>query len=397
MNVVVVGANYGDCGKGRTVDFLAQMLKINQDKQLINVRFSGSNNAAHTVWHNGKSFVFHLLGAASFRGLPTYLSQHVVVDFVALEAEINEFEKITGQKPLVYVDPRCRVNLPYDVMKNRIKEILKGADKHGSTGNGLNETIDRHQSFPLLAGTFEFALSMLILTQNQFQRFVETELKNIELEHQHKDFIEFLCEKNSVSFIFEKIKNIINNHPQIICNTPELKNYNCIFEGSQGLALDEYSKFFPHVTRTRTGTTNVIDLCREHDIVIDNVYYVSRPYFSRHGADKYFEEFDRISDVYNIVDETNIPNDWQDDLKFGILNVTEMDERINDDFKVIKNLFPNVNKQMIFTCMDQCGGGSGIYIRNGRLYQTSDLINSLNLYYGFSDIKPIFFDNKENI
>lgn len=397
MNSVVIGANYGDCGKGRTVDFLAQTLKINQDKQLINVRFSGSNNAAHTVWHNGKSFVFHLLGAASFRGLPTYLSQHVVVDFVALEAEINEFEKITGQKPLVYVDPRCRVNLPYDVMKNRIKEILKGADKHGSTGNGLNETIDRNQNFPILAGTFEFALSMLILTQDQFQRFVETDLKNIELEHQHKDFIEFLCEKNSVSFIFEKIKNIINNHPQIICNTPELKNYNCIFEGSQGLALDEYSKFFPHVTRTRTGTTHVIDLCREHDIVIDNVYYVSRPYFSRHGADKYFEEFDRISDVYNIVDETNIPNDWQDDLKFGILNVTEMDERINDDFKVIKNLFPNVNKQMIFTCMDQCGGGSGIYIRNGRLYQTSDLINSLNLYYGFSDIKPIFFDNKENI
>lgn len=397
MNVVVVGANYGDCGKGRTVDFLAQTLKINQDKQLINVRFSGSNNAAHTVWHNGKSFVFHLLGAASFRGLPTYLSQHVVVDFVALEAEINEFEKITGQKPLVYVDPRCRVNLPYDVMKNRIKEILKGADKHGSTGNGLNETIDRNQNFPILAGTFEFALSMLILTQNQFQQFVETDLKNIELEHQHKDFIEFLCEKNSVSFIFEKIKNIINNHPQIICNTPELKNYNCIFEGSQGLALDEYSKFFPHVTRTRTGTTNVIDLCREHDIVIDNVYYVSRPYFSRHGADKYFEEFDRISDVYNIVDETNIPNEWQDGLKFGILNVTEMDERINDDFKVIKNLFPNVNKQMIFTCMDQCGGGSGIYIRNGRLYQTSDLINSLNLYYGFSDIKPIFFHNKENV
>lgn len=397
MNSVVIGANYGDEGKGRTVDFLAQMLKINQDKQLINVRFSGSNNAAHTVWHNGKSFVFHLLGAASFRGLPTYLSQHVVVDFVALEAEINEFEKITGQKPLVYVDPRCRVNLPYDVMKNRIKEILKGADKHGSTGNGLNETIDRNQNFPILAGTFEFALSMLILTQNQFQRFVETDLKNIELEHQHKDFIEFLCEKNSVSFIFEKIKNIINNHPQIICNTPELKNYNCIFEGSQGLALDEYSKFFPHVTRTRTGTTNVIDLCREHDIVIDNVYYVSRPYFSRHGADKYFEEFDRISDVYNIVDETNIPNEWQDGLKFGILNVTEMDERINDDFKIIKNLFPNVNKQMIFTCMDQCGGGSGIYIRNGRLYQTSDLINSLNLYYRFSDIKPIFFHNKENV
>ena len=165
MNVVVIGANYGDCGKGRTVDFLAKAFWGIEDKPSLNVRFSGSNNAAHTVWKNGKSFVFHMIGAASFYGMPTYLSQHVVVDFVALAKEIAEFEKIAGFKPVVYVDPRCRVNLPYDVMKNRIKEIMKGADKHGSTGNGLNETIDRHMSYPITAGMFEISKSMLQLTQ----------------------------------------------------------------------------------------------------------------------------------------------------------------------------------------------------------------------------------------
>ena len=94
MNVVVIGANYGDEGKGRTVDFLAKAFWGIEDKPSLNVRFSGSNNAAHTVWKNGKSFVFHIIGAASFYGMPTYLSQHVVVDFVALAKEIAEFEKI---------------------------------------------------------------------------------------------------------------------------------------------------------------------------------------------------------------------------------------------------------------------------------------------------------------
>lgn len=399
MNSVVIGANYGDEGKGRTVDFLAKQLANKDDKLSLNVRFSGSNNAAHTVWKDGKSFVFHIIGAASFHGIPTYLSQHVVVDFVALEKELIEFEKLTGLKATVYVDPRCRVNLPYDVMKNRIKEIIKGADKHGSTGNGLNETIDRHQKYPLVAGPFELSGAMVHLTQNDFVRFINKNTKDIDLGH-HKNFVEFLSDKNSVPFIFDKIRNIIAEHDNILCVTPILKNYNCIFEGSQGLALDEYSKFFPHVTRTRTGTTNVLDLCREHDIVIDDVYYVTRTYFSRHGADKYFDDFHGIHDHYNIVDETNVPNEWQDVLRFGILNITEMEDRIHDDFKVLQYQCPQVKQYRVFTCLDQNIGGAGLYLRSNQLYSSSDFEKSIRNLYSIGKLKNvgvIFFSNKENV
>lgn len=399
MNVVVIGANYGDEGKGRTVDFLAKAFWGIEDKPSLNVRFSGSNNAAHTVWKNGKSFVFHMIGAASFYGMPTYLSQHVVVDFVALAKEIAEFEKIAGFKPVVYVDPRCRVNLPYDVMKNRIKEIMKGGDKHGSTGNGLNETIDRHMSYPITAGMFEISKSMLQLTQSSFVRYVKKNLKDTDVGP-HKDFIDFLLHESSIEFIYDKVKNIIDEHGQILVVRPDLKNYNCVFEGSQGLALDEYSKFFPHVTRTRTGTTNVIDLCREHEIEIDAVYYVSRTYFSRHGADKYFEEFPAIADHYNIVDETNVPNEWQDGLKFGILNLTEMEERIHADFKVLQYQCPKIKQYRVFTCLDQNIGGAGLYIMNNRLHSSSDFEKSITNVYSIGKLKGInlmFFSNKENV
>ena len=399
MNSVVIGANFGDEGKGRVVDFLAKQYTKNTDKPSLNIRFSGSNNAAHTVWKDGKSFVFHMIGAASFQGIPTYLSQHVVVDFVALEKEINAFKELTGFKPVVYVDPRCRVNLPYDVMKNRVKEIMKGDDKHGSTGNGLNETIDRHQLFPITAVTFELSKQMIQLTQRSFEHYVNKNLKDTDVG-QHKDFIDFLCHESSIQFIFDKIKNIIDDNGQILVVSPGLKNYNCIFEGSQGLALDEYSKFFPHVTRTRTGTTNIIDLCREHDITIDSVYYVSRTYFSRHGADKYFEEFPSITDHYDIVDQTNVPNEWQDDLKFGILNLTEMEDRIYDDFKILQYQCPKVKQYRVFTCLDQNIGGAGLYIMNNRLYSSSDFDKSMQNVYSIGKLKGInlmFFSNKENV
>jgi len=81
-NHVVIDANYGDSGKGRVVDNIS---KYCLDPNPLVVRFSGSNNAGHTVYLNENlSNVFHLLGSGSFRNIPTYLYKHVSVDIVSL-------------------------------------------------------------------------------------------------------------------------------------------------------------------------------------------------------------------------------------------------------------------------------------------------------------------------
>lgn len=397
-NIVVIGANFGDETKGKSVDFFA---KQSTPENTLNIRFSGSNNAGHTVWCNGKSFVFHLLGAASFRKVPTYLSQHVVVDFVSLYKEMESFFHLTGYRPTVYVDPRCRVNLPYDVMINRVKELIRGDGKHGSTGNGLNETIDRHQKYPLVAGQFLESYKQLELIRENFIAELKNLVQgitNINLDEADKKFINKLLSEDCYS-IFSNIRDAID-WLNLYVETPKLSDFNCIFEGSQGLALDEYSKYFPHVTRSRTGTTNVIDICREHNIVVDDVYYVSRPYLSRHGADKFFEECTNIDTYFKIVDPTNINNRWQDSLKFALLDIDEMENRISSDFNVLKHLYPYANQHRIFSCMDQCIDGKGAYLRHGDLYQPDDLKRSLKMLYSLrklSSTQIIFFDNKENV
>lgn len=400
MNTLVIGANYGDEGKGRTVDYLAkELLKGEQTKQIINVRFSGSNNAAHTVWKDGKSFVFHLLGAASFNDIPTYLGPDVVIDVVALDNELAKFKLLTGKDAYVYVDPRCRVNLPYDVMLNRVKELDRGVSKHGSTGNGLNETIDRNKTFPINVAMFNYSYHLIELARHEFKHSM-AEYDLTKFNKEHIDFINFLLTNESSQYIFNKVRQIIDNNKSIIAITPPLHIYNCIFEGSQGLALDEYSEYYPHVTRTRTGSHNAIDICREHNIEIDEAYYISRTYFTRHGADPSFKEFSGIHDHFNIVDETNIPNEWQDSLRFGILDIDDMEKRVGADFKLLQSQFAKVKQTRVFTCLDQNkGNGAGLYIRDCSMYQSDDMKHSLELLYSlrkYGNVSLKFFDNKEN-
>src|SRR5262249_48902654 len=93
---------------------------------------------------------------------------------------------------------------------------------------------------------------------------------------------------------------------------------NIVFEGAQGLLLDEYHRFFPHVTRSRTGLANVVDLCQAMgDIDRLDVYYVIRPYMTRHGEGP----FPSYDPDMSFPDPTNHPNPWQGTLRFGALDV----------------------------------------------------------------------------
>lgn len=389
-NIAIIGANWGDEGKGRSVDYFAQSSK----KRSLNIRFSGSNNAGHTVWKDGQFVVFNLLGAASFYGIPTYLSQHVCVDLVAIESEIKRFKTLTGINPIVYVDPRCRIILPYDVLKNRIKEIVKGENKHGSTGNGLNEAIDRHLYNPIVVGS-ELLCTAIANAYSSFKKFVdESDFTGIDFGVHQKHIDEFKSPR-SISKVCHKIQDIIDESENISICTPNLQDYNCIFEGSQGLALDEYSKYFPHVTRSRTGLTNVIDLCREHNITIDDVYYISRVYQSRHGEDKFFKESPTFNKFFKVEDTTNVNNEWQDSLKFAFLNIDEMEARIWADFSVFSDLYPETKQHRVFTCIDQLIVETiPFVVDDGHLKFHN--VQSVKEAYELNGVGTMFFSNKEN-
>jgi hypothetical protein len=126
----------------------------------------------------------------------------------------------------------------------------------------------------------------------------------------------------------------------------EPKGTNIIFEGSQGMKLDELRGQFPNVTRSSTGVTNVLNLCKQWDIDIGKigVYGCSRTYTTRHGAGP-LEGEDR--EMF-FEDLTNVPNSYQETLRFSpTVNLKkEFKQMINDGIN------PN-NLYLSLSCVDQ--------------------------------------------
>ena len=142
-------------------------------------------------------------------------------------------------------------------------------------------------------------------------------------------------------------------HENIKVEIPNLSNFSCIFEGSQGLLLDEYNSNYPYVTRGRTGTHNIIDIMREFDIEIDQITYVTRPYLSRHGNDPRFSNNKLVHNYFNIIDKTNIHNQWQGSMKYNFIDISELSRRILNDFNAFKIHCKNVEYKIAITCVDQ--------------------------------------------
>lgn len=132
MNVVVVGAQWGDEGKGKLIDIISQDADIT-------ARYQGGNNAGHTVCVGNKEYVFHLLPSAILhRGKVCVIGNGVVVDPVALLDEINGLKKkgINVTPRRLKISGRCHVVMPYHRILDGLRET-KRKNKIGTTGRGI--------------------------------------------------------------------------------------------------------------------------------------------------------------------------------------------------------------------------------------------------------------------
>jgi adenylosuccinate synthase len=132
MNIVVVGSQWGDEGKGKLIDILSE----NSD---ITVRYQGGNNAGHTVIVNGKQYIFHLLPSAVLhKGKVCVIGNGVVVDPKALLAEIDEQEAkgIKVSPKCLKISGLCHVVMPYHRILDSLRET-KRKNKIGTTGRGI--------------------------------------------------------------------------------------------------------------------------------------------------------------------------------------------------------------------------------------------------------------------
>ena len=118
---VVIGANYGDEGKGLMTDYFA----ASHPEGLV-VRFNGGAQAGHTVQlQDGRRHVFGHAGAGTFAGLPTFLSSFFVVNPMLFNREMRVLKNLCCS-PILFADRGCAVTTPYDMLINQIAEAFRG-------------------------------------------------------------------------------------------------------------------------------------------------------------------------------------------------------------------------------------------------------------------------------
>ena len=356
----IIGANFGDEGKGLMTDYFAA-----QGDSVV-VRFNGGAQAGHTVTLREPSHgnVFHHFGSGTLAGSPTYLSKYFILNPMLFRREYEDLKK-KGITPEVYIDSECLVTTPFDMMLNQIIEVVRGDNRHGSCGIGINETIVRHKKIPIYLTDYSDCLP------DKFKRILDyiesrlTEFGISEIPGRFRHIFEN-CEAVIEKFLddVEFVKNISGGY-----FFKALKK-NIIFEGAQGLLLDEDSRFFPYVTHSKTGLCNVIKLIKDWELDIDflKVVYVTRCYTTRHGVGPLPFEVKKEILPFFIRDTTNINNEFQGDLRFGYLSLDYLSKTINTD--LAENAKLPLEANLAITCLDQIPGNA-TFEKDGILYYSS--------------------------
>ena len=331
----VIGAGFGDEGKGHIVDYLS-------DSDTCVIRYNGGAQAGHTVQDDERRHPFHHFGSGTFRGASTYLSQHFLVNPMLWDKETEEIDA-----PFLEIHQKAPLTTYFDMLINQFVEEARGASRHGSCGVGINETIVRNQHLAWatyvddVRDSYGFAKKL-----RQIQRTYAIPRFKCLTGKEPPEMFRHLVESEELftHFISTTFNMMMNSH--LFSNLPEADKY--IFEGAQGLLLDEDHKFFPHVTHSRPGLANILEVCTEAGVTELDVYYVLRSYMTRHGAGPFPTEDPTMS----FRDDTNIVNQFQGGLRFGVLDYDLIREAIDKDLSQVPSSV-KVRAGLAVNCLDQ--------------------------------------------
>lgn len=305
---IVIGANFGDEGKGVTTDWLCS-----QGAGVV-VRFNGGAQAGHTVvTPDGDRHVFRHFGSGTLLEIPTFLSQFFVCNPILFFEERRQLIEL-GYHPVTFAHPDCLITTFADMLINQIKETKRGPTRHGSCGVGFHETIVR-------SGLKELKITMGDLWNGVN---IEPQLAEICDKYARYRVGQKFDEPEACKVFLGCCRDFASCvHPAGIgqCKDP-------VFEGSQGLLLDQNNKeLYPHLTHSNTGMKNVEILCAQAGITEKEIFYVSRTYLTRHGAGPLPGEDASIS----FEDNTNHTTRFQGPLRFAPLNERALLERCKED------------------------------------------------------------------
>ncbi|WP_206185982.1 adenylosuccinate synthetase [Sphingosinicella sp. BN140058] len=349
----VIGANYGDEGKGRTVDWLAAPLAGAPGPEAVVVRSNGGAQAGHTVAIEGRRHVFHHFGSGTLRGVRTHLSRFMVSHPILFAEERSALAGL-GAAPLVTADPRGWVTTPWDMMVNQALEQARGGGRHGSCGLGLGETVGRCEETPFGLAVGDLGGDGLASAlQAVRDEWLPRRCAALGLDPGAGPLAQARAEPVLARFFAECRAFADAVTPCADGGVAALGAP--IFEAAQGLLLDQNALGFPHVTRANTGLANMVAIAQDAGIDRLDAFYVSRCYLTRHGRGP-MEDERAIDAFYAVDDPTNRPNTWQETLRFGLLSPARLGARIAADVAAAAERL-TVRPSIALTCLDQARDG----------------------------------------
>ncbi len=246
----IIGLQWGDEGKGKGVARIASTLNKND----LIVRFQGGNNAGHTIWHDGKCFVFHLIPSGVFGKAHIHLGAGMVIDPWSLKKESLDVPKDVSFLNRLSVSPHAVLTMPTHLLLDSISEKSKGKKKIGSTGKGISPSYtDLTLRRAIRVGDIfhsDFKKKYKILSEEHKKVLAVTfdyKVDEKEFRQKENDFF------NGIKFL--KTLKSIESH--VIVEETLLGGNKVIAEGAQGSLLDVRFGHFPYVTSSHTIASGV--------------------------------------------------------------------------------------------------------------------------------------------
>ena len=270
---VVVGTQWGDEGKGKYIDMLAEQSDII-------VRFSGGNNAGHTIVANGVKYALHLIPSGILHTNKTcIIGNGVVVDPAVLLQEMKGLNERGVTTDHLLISDRAHLIMPYHRELDELQEKFRGNDSIGTTKRGIG---------PCYADKIERSGIRMcdLIDENEFIKKVKSnlELKNLIIEKVYggKPFEAEPIIKEYLGYA-EQLKKYITDTTSILADGIDAGK-NILFEGAQANFLDIDFGTYPYVTSSNPVAGGVCTGSGLGPVYINEVYGVLKAYTSRVGA-----------------------------------------------------------------------------------------------------------------
>jgi len=281
-NVVVLGTQWGDEGKGKIVDLLT-------DQVSLVARFQGGHNAGHTLVIDGKKTVLHLIPSGILRdGVKCMIGNGVVLAPDALLKEMAGLEA-TGVpvRERLRLSPACPLILPYHVALDQAREIKRGNEKIGTTGRGIGPAYeDKVARRGLRLGDIfnEESFAEKLKEVMEYHNFALTQYYQVDALDYATVLADALAWGEELKPMVEDITNTLHNARE--------NGESILFEGAQGSLLDIDHGTYPFVTSSNTTAGGVATGSGMGPMYLDYVLGITKAYTTRVGSGPFPTELD---------------------------------------------------------------------------------------------------------